>query len=101
MSKFKLILGLLLAAAITVSAATVVRTRSEYYGVCSKLDGFPGFLQRNGFLQAGTCTTKIGGTLCSAGTACTVSGQNGICRNDTVIGGSIKCTCVVASSSGF
>src|ERR1035441_7957372 len=94
MSKVKLTTGLLLIVAVSLSAATVVKARHDYYGVCSQLAGFPGFLQQAGFFQGGTCATIIGGSLCQKGAACTVSGKAGTCANTGGIGGSIVCTCM-------
>ncbi len=70
----------------------------EYYGVCTQLDGVPGLLQKAGFFQSGTCVSKPGGSLCSAGSACTVQGQNGTCSNTAKPGGSPICTCVAAAT---
>jgi hypothetical protein len=97
-SKIKLTIGLLVVAAVSLSAATVVKTRHEYYGVCSKLDGFAGFLQKAGFLAPGTCTTQIGGTLCNKGAGCFAGASIGTCANTGGIGGSIMCSCVTGSS---
>jgi predicted secreted Zn-dependent protease len=94
MSKVKLTLGLILVVAVSLSAATVVKARHDYYGVCSQLDGFPGLLQKAGFFVSGTCATQIGGSLCQKGAACTVNGNAGTCANTGGIGGSIVCTCV-------
>ena len=77
---------------------TVMQARSEYYGVCSKLSGFPGFLQHAGLLAAGTCTSKIGEPLCGAGGSCTVGTNKGTCKNTAKIGEPAICTCVVATS---
>jgi len=88
-----------LVTALSLSAATVVKLRHDYYGVCSQLDGLPGFLQRNGFLMTGTCTTQIGGSLCNKGAACTINGNPGKCANIGGIGGSIVCSCVANATS--
>ena len=89
---------LILVCAALVAAASggiaVIETRSEYYGVCSKLSGFPGILQRTGLLQSGTCRTLPGGSLCSAGSACTVENKAGICKNTGRPGQSPTCSCV-------
>jgi hypothetical protein len=66
----------------------------EYYGVCSQLDGVPGLLQRAGFFQSGNCASLPGGSLCSAGSACTVQGKAGKCANTGKPGGSPICTCI-------
>jgi len=84
-------------AAISVAASgswAVVQARTEYYGVCSNLSGFPGLLQRAGLLQSGTCKALPGGSLCNAGGTCTVNSKAGICKNTGLPGGSPVCTCV-------
>ena len=84
--------------AVAASAAVVViETQNEYYGVCSKLSGFPGFLQRNGLLQTGTCKTLPGGTVCNAGSSCTANGKSGTCKNTAKPGQGPMCSCVVAT----
>jgi len=70
----------------------------EYYGVCSQLDGVPGLLQKAGFFQPGSCVSKPGGSLCSAGSACTVQGKDGACSNQAKPGGSPVCTCVAGAT---
>ena len=80
--------------AISLGAASVAWTETEYYGVCSELTGFPGLLQRNGLLQTGTCVTVPGGRLCNAGATCTVSGKTGTCKNSAKPGGTPICSCV-------
>lgn len=72
--------------------------QQEYYGVCSQLDGFPGVLQRAGFFQSGSCDSKPGGSLCSAGSACTVATKAGKCANTGKPGGTPICTCVASIS---
>lgn len=100
MSKMKLRLGLLLVAAVSVSATTIVKARHDYYGVCSPLAGFPGLLQKTGFLQGGTCVQTLPGQpVCAAGTACTVTGKAGTCQNTQTLPGEPPiCTCVANSS---
>ena len=92
-----LIFGGLISAAATGGYA-VIEVRSEYKGVCSKLSGFPGFLQQAGLLMAGTCTTVPGQKLCNAGAACTVGGLNGVCKNSAKPGGSAICSCLATPS---
>jgi hypothetical protein len=99
MTKLKSILLVLLPVLISVSvsaygAVSVMQARSEYYGICSKLSGFPGLLQSAGLLQAGTCHSLPGGSLCGAGSACTVNGGRGTCANRALPGQSPLCTCV-------
>ena len=79
----------------------VMQARSQYYGVCSKLGGFPGFIQQAGLLQTGTCVSKPGGTLCSAGSTCTVNSKAGHCYNTAKPGGTPICTCVANTSPLF
>jgi hypothetical protein len=72
--------------------------QQKYYGVCSQLPGIPGLLQKAGFFQGGNCVSKPGGSLCSAGSACTVSGKSGKCSNTGVPGGVPVCTCVASTT---
>ena len=101
MSKMKLVLALIFVAAVSLSAATIVKARHEYYGICSPLAGVPGFLQRNGFLQTGTCAATLPGQpVCNAGAACSIDGKAGTCKNtQTLPGQPIACACVANSSS--
>ena len=90
---------LLSVVAISVAASgswAVVQARSQYYGVCSELSGFPGLLQHAGLLQAGTCRSLPGGTLCNSGGSCTVNGKAGKCKNTALPGGTPVCGCVAA-----
>jgi hypothetical protein len=100
MSKVKVVVVLLILAAVSLSAATVVKARHDYYGICSPLAGVPGFLQRNGFLQTGTCKATLPGQpVCAAGTACTINGNAGTCKNtQTLPGQPISCACVANST---
>src|SRR5580658_1117925 len=85
-------------AAITVvvsGSLAVMQARSQYYGVCSTLTGFPGLMQQARLLQGGTCKSLPGGTLCNAGSACTVNGSSGQCKNTGRPGGAVICTCLV------
>ena len=84
--------------AVASGGYTVMQARSEYYGVCSKLSGFPGILQRAGLLATGTCVSRIGEPLCSAGGTCTVGTNSGTCKNTGKIGEPAICTCVVPVS---
>jgi hypothetical protein len=103
MRQLKRILLILLPVVVSASASggvAVMQARSEYYGICSKLSGFPGFLQAAGLLQAGTCRSLPGGSLCGVGSACTVNGQAGKCANKGLPGGSPVCVCVANPTPG-
>ena len=77
----------------------VNQARTEYYGVCSTLTGFPGLLQLAGMLQGGTCKTLPGGTLCNAGGSCTVNSHAGKCKNVSLPGGTPVCSCLATVST--
>jgi hypothetical protein len=80
---------------LTVAAATATAlTAASYAGVCSQLTGFPGLLQRAGFVPAGPCATKSGGSVCQSGAACTTSNRRpGKCKN-IAVSGPANCACV-------
>lgn len=81
--------------AVATGGLAVLQARSDYYGVCSSLSGFPGLLQEAGLLQSGNCSKPVpGGVLCNAGSSCTVSGQAGKCKNKAQPGGAALCACV-------
>jgi hypothetical protein len=92
----KLIVGLLSSIFLIMAggATLTVYTAKAYAGTCSQLNGFPGLLQRMGFVTSGTCVTKVGGTVCSGGSACTVGGNAGTCKNTAPITQLPVCTCV-------
>jgi hypothetical protein len=79
---------------IAFCATLTLVTAHAYAGTCSQLSGFPGLLQRMGFVTTGTCATPPGGTVCSGGSACTVSGSGGTCKNTAAPGKAPVCTCV-------
>jgi hypothetical protein len=62
---------------ILISGGTVAvaRTVQTYDGVCSDLTGFPGLLQRAGFIERGTCIFKEG----KCGGPCLVDHKRGHC----------------------
>jgi hypothetical protein len=95
------ILGLTsLAFLIAVGMALTLITAHAYAGTCNQLSGFPGLLQRMGFFAPGTCVTKIGGTVCGGGTACTpAAGGNGTCTNTAPLGQTPVCSCVANTTS--
>ena len=67
---------------------------------CSKLTGFPGFLQRVGMLGVGPCVTKIGAPACGAGKVCTTSdSKTGTCKNTAAVGQPANCGCVANTVS--
>lgn len=105
MKNLKRMIFILLSVVAVATAASggyaVMQARSQYYGVCSRLGGFPGLLQQAGLLQTGTCVSKPGGTLCNSGGSCTVGGKAGTCYNTAKPGGTPICTCVAGASPLF
>jgi hypothetical protein len=91
-SSFVLIIGtLVLATAFTA----VIHAKT-----CSKLTGFPGFLQRVGMLGVAPCATKIGGPACGAGKVCTTGdSKTGTCKNISPVGKGADCVCVANTVS--
>ncbi len=87
----------LLSSLLSIAAAgamAAVFTAVSYAGTCSKLTGFPGFLQRAGMVSAGPCTTKIGGTTCQSAATCLTAGRKpGKCKN-IAASGPANCACV-------
>jgi hypothetical protein len=79
---------------IAVCATLTLITAHAYAGTCSQLSGFPGLVQRMGFVTAGSCVSKVGGTVCAGGSACSVSGSAGTCKNTAAVGKTPVCTCV-------
>jgi hypothetical protein len=79
---------------IAVCVTMTLITAHAYAGTCSQLSGFPGLLQRMGFVTTGTCVTKIGGAVCAGGSACTVNGGNGTCTNTAAVNQAPVCQCV-------
>lgn len=65
---------------LTKGAFAVMSTINTYSGVCGPLDGFPGLLQKAGFVPSGGCRAINGGTLdkCRHG-ICKVNGKLGHC----------------------
>jgi hypothetical protein len=93
----KLIVGLLSSIFLIVAggATLTVYTAHAYAGTCSPLSGFPGLLQRMGFVTTGTgCVTKPGGTVCGGGSGCTVGGNPGTCKNTAAVNQTPVCTCL-------
>jgi hypothetical protein len=77
-----------------------VFTAVTHAHTCAKLTGFPGFLQRVGFVSAGPCVSRPGGTICSGGTACTTSDSKaGTCKNIAAVGQAANCSCVANTVS--
>jgi hypothetical protein len=97
----KLIVGLLSSGILLVAggATATVLTARAYAGTCSQLSGFPGLLQGMGVFATGTCVTKPGGTVCGGGSACTVNGLVGTCKNTAAVGAVPVCTCVAKTVS--
>ena len=88
--------------AVAAGAKAIAFTAVSYAGTCSQLTGFPGLLQRAGFVPAGPCTTKSGGAVCQAGAGCvTASRKPGKCKN-IAARGPANCSCVESTvSSGL
>ena len=82
-----------LALAIGWGTAVAVSTAHAYANVCSRLNGFPGLLQRAGLTGNGQCQTHLGGYVCSAGNTCATAYGAGICKNIAVSGPQV-CECV-------
>ncbi len=88
-------LVLIVATGTMVTAFTAV----SYAGTCSMLTGFPGLLQRAGFVAAGPCATKVGGATCQSGSTCTTSNRKpGKCKN-IAPRGPANCSCVETTVS--
>ena len=80
---------------VASGAMVTVFTAVTYARSCSKLTGFPGLLQRVGMVSAGPCVSKIGGTVCGGGTACTApDSKAGTCKNIAAAGQPASCQCV-------
>jgi hypothetical protein len=84
---------------IVVCGILTLLTAHAYAGTCSQLSGFPGLLQRMGFVTTGTCVSKPLGTVCSGGSACTVGGNAGHCKNTAAVNQVPVCTCVANTVS--
>jgi hypothetical protein len=70
-------------------------TAVTYAKSCSKLTGFPGLLQSIGIVTAGPCVSKIGGTTCGGGNACTtLTAVAGTCKNIAAAGQAANCACM-------
>ena len=77
-------------------ALVTVFTAVAHARTCAKLTGFPGFLQSVGLVAAGPCVSKVGGTVCGGGNACTTDpgGKAGTCKNVAKTGQPPNCQCV-------
>jgi len=81
-------------------AMVTVFTAATHAGTCARLTGFPGFLQRVGFVSTGPCASKPGGAICGGGASCTtVRGTAGNCRNLAAFGQPPNCGCVASAVS--
>lgn len=101
MSKKKLILALYSSLVLIIACVAMVTvfTAVTYAGTCSKLTGFPGLVQRMGFFSS-PCVSKIGGTVCGGGTACTTTNSApGTCKNTAAAGQAANCQCVANTVS--
>ena len=80
---------------VASGAIVTLFTAVTYARSCSKLTGFPGLLQRAGIVSVGPCVTKIGGTVCGGGLACTApDSKAGTCKNVAAAGQPASCQCV-------
>ena len=80
---------------VASGAMGTVFTAVPYARSCSRLTGFPGLLQRAGIVSAGPCVTKVGGTVCGGGLACTApDSKAGTCKNVAAAGQPASCQCV-------
>ena len=80
---------------VASGAMVTVFTAVTYARSCSRLTGFPGLLQRAGIVSAGPCVTKVGGTVCGGGLACTApDSKQGTCKNTAAAGQPASCVCV-------
>ena len=80
---------------VALAATLTVCTSLTYARSCTRLTGYPGFLQRAGLVAAGPCPSKPGGMICSRGLACiTVDLKAGTCMNVSPIGQPANCQCV-------
>ena len=88
---------LILVVAVCVTSTTF--TAISYGGTCSQLTGFPGLLQRAGFVAEGPCATKRGSAVCQSGADCTTSNRKrGKCKN-IAARGPANCACVEVTVS--
>jgi hypothetical protein len=96
--------GLSASVVLIVSGGAMVTafTAVSYAGVCEKLGGFPGLLQKVGLVAPGPCATKKKGSVCQSGTPCTTSSRRpGKCQN-IAPAGPANCACVaITVSSGL
>jgi hypothetical protein len=81
----------LLLMAVASGTVLVRRAAAAYAGVCDPLDGFPGALQRAGFVPKGTCRVNRVDDTCPP-TACDIGGKEGHCRRQT-IDKRVHCVC--------
>ena len=73
--KIALIIGASVLGILIPGSVAVARTVQTYDGVCTDLDGFPGLLQKTGFIARGTCVFKEG----RCGGPCLVDHRLGHC----------------------
>lgn len=84
---------------VVVSVTSTVFTAISYGGTCSQPTGFPGLLQRAGFVAEGPCASKPGAATCQSGAACTTSNRKrGKCKN-IAARGPANCACVEVTVS--
>jgi hypothetical protein len=95
--KKKLLFALSSSLVLTLAGVAMVTvfTAVTYARTCSKLTGFPGLLQKVGIVSAGPCVSKVGGTVCNKGAACTAAGGvAGTCKNIADASKPANCQCV-------
>jgi hypothetical protein len=64
---------------VSSAAVLVIQTVQTYSGACEKLNGFPGVLQKAGFLPEGSCNPKPKVHADCLKHKCTVDGKEGHC----------------------
>jgi hypothetical protein len=85
---------------VAVCVTSTVFSAISYGGTCAQLTGFPGLLQRVGFVSNGPCATKPGGAVCQNGASCTTANRKpGKCKN-IAASGPANCACVESTVSG-
>jgi hypothetical protein len=85
---------------VAVCVTSTVFSAISYGGTCSQLNGFPGLLQRAGFVSDGPCATKSGSAVCQSGASCTTANRKpGKCKN-VAARGPANCACVETTVSG-
>jgi len=64
---------------VSSGAALVIQTVQTYSAACEKLNGFPGVLQKVGFVPQGNCDTRVRFKDDCRNHNCSVNGKSGHC----------------------